>query len=144
MSLDNVEAVRRWYAAVNAGTEEIPAAIEQLWDADLDYYPVRKWPEARACHGREDLSRFVLRMLEAYARIEFSLHGLNEVGDDRVLVHASLRTEGRGSGVGLAGDVYICHWLRHGRFIRVEDHLTLPGAIRALGLEGETLEAAGL
>ena len=27
---------------------------------------------------------------------------------------------------------------------RMEDHLTLGGALRALGLEGETLAAAGL
>jgi hypothetical protein len=35
-------------------------------------------------------------------------------------------------------------WVRHGRFFRSEDHLTLSGALRALGLEGETIEAAGL
>ena len=39
---------------------------------------------------------------------------------------------------------YHCCWLRHGRFIRVEDHLTARGALHALGLSGETLEAAGL
>jgi hypothetical protein len=44
----------------------------------------------------------------------------------------------------LEGAVYHCMWLRHGRFFRVEDHLTLSGALHALGLEGETLEAAGL
>jgi hypothetical protein len=44
----------------------------------------------------------------------------------------------------IEGDVYECAWLRHGRFFRMEDHLTLGGALRALGLEGETLEEAGL
>ena len=52
--------------------------------------------------------------------------------------------EGRGSGVPLDDDIYRCFWLRHGRFIRVEDHLTAKGALHALGLKGETLEAAGL
>jgi hypothetical protein len=46
--------------------------------------------------------------------------------------------------VGLEGDLYQAYWLRHGRFIRVEDHLTAKGALHALGLTGETLEAAGL
>jgi hypothetical protein len=55
-----------------------------------------------------------------------------------------LRGEGRGSGIRLEGDVFQCYWLRHGRFFRVEDHLTLRGALHALGLQGETLEAAGL
>jgi len=48
---------------------------------------------------------------------------------------------GRGSGLNLEGDLYQCFWLRHGRFFRVE---TLSGALHALGLHGETLEAAGL
>jgi hypothetical protein len=44
----------------------------------------------------------------------------------------------------LEGELYHCIWLRHRRFFRVEDHLTLRGALRALGLKGETLQAAGL
>ena len=44
----------------------------------------------------------------------------------------------------LEGDLYQCLWLRHGRLFRVEDHLTLSGALHALGLTGDTLEAAEL
>jgi hypothetical protein len=64
--------------------------------------------------------------------------------DEVGLVCASLRGEGRGSGARLEGDIYQCVWLRHGRLLRVEDHLTLSGALHALGLVGGTLEAAGL
>jgi hypothetical protein len=46
--------------------------------------------------------------------------------------------------VKLDGDIYHCAWLRQGRFFRWEDHLSLKGALRALGLSGETLEAVGL
>src|SRR5205823_5681349 len=56
----------------------------------------------------------------------------------------NLRAEGRESGMNLEGDLYECMWLRHGRCFRVEDHMTLSRALHALGLEGETLEAAGL
>jgi hypothetical protein len=66
------------------------------------------------------------------------------IGDDRVLVHGEIRPEGRASGVALEGDTYSCFWLRNGRFFRVEGHLTLAGALRALGLSGDSLEAAGL
>jgi hypothetical protein len=52
--------------------------------------------------------------------------------------------EGRESGLKLEGDLHHCLWLRNGRLLRVEDHLTLAGALRALGLDGDTLEAAGL
>ena len=66
------------------------------------------------------------------------------IGDDRVLVQARISAKGHASGAALEGDIYHCFWLRHGRFIRVEDHLTAKGALHALGLSGETLEAAGL
>jgi hypothetical protein len=60
------------------------------------------------------------------------------------LVRASLAAAGRGSGLNLQGELFHCFWLRHGRIFRAEDHLTLPGALHALGLSGQTLEAAGL
>jgi len=131
-------------AAISASPEEARAAVAEFLDADVDYYPVRKIPEARPCHGLEEFSRFVARYLEAWSRYEWEIQELIEVGDDRVLACVNLRAEGRESGMKLAGDLYTCIWLRHGRFFRVEDHLTLGGALHALGLEGETLEAAGL
>ena len=93
----------------------------------------------------QEFSQFLVRFWDAYARSsEWAIRELIAVGDDRVLACLKLRAEGRGSGMKLEGDLYQCLWLRHGRFFRVEDHLTLKGALLALGLEGETLEAAGL
>jgi hypothetical protein len=44
----------------------------------------------------------------------------------------------------LEGEVYSCFWLRNGRFFRAEGHVTFARALRALGLSGDALEAAGL
>jgi hypothetical protein len=85
--------------------------MTEFWESDGDYYPVRKFPEARPCHGREEIAQFYTEYRATWA---------------------------------LEGELYHCFWLRHGRFIRVEDHLTAKGALHALGLSGETLEAAGL
>jgi hypothetical protein len=144
MSQENVEIVRRWFEPVTGGPEQTLAAVSEVWDATADYYPVPKFPEARPCHGPEEIAQFLIQFGEAFGRYEWAIRWLIAVGDDRVLVCANLRAEGRGSGINLEGDVYQCIWLRHGHFFRAEDHLTLPGALRALGLEGETLEAAGL
>ena len=144
MSQDNAEIVRRWLAAVSASPQEAQAGIAEFWDADVDYYPVRKFPEAQPRHGLDESSQFLAEYLDAYSRYEWAIQELITVGDDRVLACTNLRAEGRGSGMKLEGDLYQCYWLRHGRFFRVEDHLTLPGALRALGLTGQTLEAAGL
>ena len=144
MSQENVEIVRRWFAPMGEGAEELLAAVSEFCDAAVDYYPVGKWPEARPCHSREELSRFLVQFGEAFSHSEWAVRWLIAIGDDRVLACANLRAQGRGSGINLEDDIYHCFWLRHGRFFRVEDHLTLSGALHALGLEGETLEAAGL
>jgi len=137
----NVEAVRAFFQAWN--TRDTDAVVELL-DADVDYFPSRKLPEARPCHGPPEVLQFIARYLDAYSRHEWAIQEVTEVGDERILVRVTLRIEGRDSGVKLEGDLYHCFWLRDGRFFRVEDHMTLSGAIDALGLYGETLESAGL
>lgn len=57
MSADNVEIVRRWLEVPNLEPDRVRTISEEFWDPDADYYPVRKFPEARPCHGREDKPR---------------------------------------------------------------------------------------
>ena len=87
---------------------------------------------------------FLGEFFAAWENYSYSVKGVKAVGDDRVFLHGRIRAEGRASGLGLEGDLYQCFWLRHGRFFRAEDHLTMKGAGRALGLTGEALEAARL
>lgn len=144
MSRENVEIARRWSDAAFGGAESAVAILAELSDDHIDCYPVRKFPGAHPCHGREQFFRWLRDYLEAFARIENVIRGLYPIGDDRVLAHVTLRMEGRTSGVSLDGDLYNCMWLRHGRLFRIEDHLTVSAALRALGLDEESIEAAGL
>jgi hypothetical protein len=145
MPLENVEIVRRYLERARGWTpEDAPQLVAEFWDPDGDYYPARKFPEARPCHGHEEIARFLAEYLGAWDRFEFAILKLSAVGDDRVFDHVSVRAEGLDSGLSLDGDLYHCVWLRHGRLLRQEDHFTLRGAIRGLGLNGETLEAMGL
>jgi ketosteroid isomerase-like protein len=143
MARENVEIVRHWLEVFNRGPEKARAAVSEFWDADSDYYPVRKFPEARPCHGREEIAEFLAGFCEAWS-VDYEIGQIVEVGDDRVLACTTLSTSGRSSEIKLEGDLYFCVWLRRGRLIRQEDHLTQRGALRALGLQGDTLEAAGL
>jgi SnoaL-like domain len=113
MSQENVEIVRRWLAAMSGYPDQ--ATVEEFWDADADYYPVRKFPEARPCHGIDAVGRFVTAYLDAYSRYELTIRDVTAIGDDRVLVRGNLRAEGRGSGVNLESELYHCFWLRHGK-----------------------------
>ncbi len=144
MSQENVEVVRRFIDEYGDAPPDMQRFVADRYEPDADYYPVRKFPEARPCHGVEEIARFWAEYRDAWDRYEVAVKELIPVGDDRVLVHSSLQAEGRGSGVKLEGDFYQCVWLRHGRFFRWEDHLTAKGALRALGLSAETLETAGL
>ena len=146
MSQENVEIVRRYLEELppeGVPLEQNLAWITGFWDSDGDYYPVRKFPEARPCHGLEEIARFFTEYRAAW-HYRFVVADARAIADDRVLVRGRISAEGTASGVALEGDLYHCFWLRHGRFIRVEDHLTAKGALHALGLSGETLEAAGL
>ena len=118
--------------------------VAERWDENGDYYPVRKFPETRPCHGRDEITDFFLEFRRAWARWETTSERVIPIGDDRILVHTHVRAAGRESGLSLDGDLYFALWLRHRRYVRQEDHLTLSGALRALGLRGDTLQAAGL
>jgi hypothetical protein len=145
MSQENVEVVRRYLEEFGRLTpQEMAQHIDAFWDPEGDYYPVRKFPESRPCHSVEEISRFAAKFRAVWERIEYGVREPFPVGDDRVLARVRMSAEGGESGLELEGDHYVCAWLRHGRFIRVEDHLTLAGALHALGLSGESLEAAGL
>ena len=144
MSQENVEVVRRLMDTMSHYARK---EISDFWEPDGDYYPVRKFPESRPCHGPEEINRFLAEYQSAWQNYEFVIKEARPIGDDRVLLHGHIRAEGRDSGAALEGDIYQCFWLRHGRLFRQEDHLTKKGALRALGLgddSDETLEAAGL
>jgi SnoaL-like domain len=145
MSEENVELVLEHVERFGKlRPEDIPQHVARFWDPDSDFYPVRKFPEARPCHGREEIARFIAEFLNAWDNFEFVPKNSVAVGDDRVLAQTTLRGEGRESGMRLDGDVYHCVWLRRGRVFRWEDHLTEEGAIQALGLSAEALKATGL
>jgi hypothetical protein len=145
MSQENVEVVRSALEGCSdLAPEDTPQYVAEFWDPDGDYYPLRKFPEARPCHGHEEIARWLAEYLGAWDRFELAVNELIAVGDDRVFDHATVRAEGSESGLTLDGDLYHCVWLRHGRLLRQEDHFTVWSAIRGLGLSGETLEAAGL
>jgi hypothetical protein len=132
MSEKNVELLRRIYAEGPLYPD--PDQLE-FWEPDGDYYPVEKFPESRPCHGVEEIARFAREFQQAWEHLDITIEAITPVGDDRVLVHTTLSAEGRGSGVRLEGQVYACFWLRNGRIVREEDHLTLSGALRALETE---------
>jgi hypothetical protein len=144
MSRENVEAVRRALERFPQDPDQLRSWLADFWEPDADYYPVRKWPESRPCHGIEEVERFLSRFLGAWERWEFQAVQFTAVGPTCVLAQARVAAEGRDSGLALDGDLYQCSWMRRRRYLRVEDHLTFEGAITALDVDSAALEALGL
>ena len=144
MSEENVEITRRYLEEHLPAPEQLSAWVGGFWESDGDYYPARKIPAARPCHGREEVVAFFTEWLADWEGMRYVVKEARAIGDDRVLVHGGIWAEGRASGATLEGDIYSCFWLRNGRFFRAEGHVTLAGALQALGVSGDSLEAAGL
>jgi hypothetical protein len=135
MPRDNVEVVRDYVESLaQASPADVPGLIARFCDPQSDYYPVQKFPESRPCHGLEDITHFVSEFFGAWDEFDYGIEAVTAVADDRVLVRTRLSGTGRGSGLDMVGQVFICFWLRNGLVFRQEDHLTLAGARTALGL----------
>lgn len=144
MSGENVDVVRRALEEFPQRPEELADWLPQFWEPDADYYPVGKWLESRPCHGIAEIERFMAQFISAWDRWQLNSVRIAAIGPTCVLSLSNVVAEGRGSGLSLNGDLFQCSWLRRGRYLRVEDHLTWEGAARAFGLEVADLERLGL
>jgi hypothetical protein len=135
----NLDFAARWLESLGHAIGAGPFAAD-LWDSQADYYPVRKFPEARPCHGREEILSFQKGYTEAWD-IQYQAKRVIPIADDRLFAEVRIKASGLGSGVDLDGDLFHCFWIRHGRAFRVEDHLTLAGALTALGVTEDVIEA---
>ncbi|HEX4734124.1 MAG TPA: nuclear transport factor 2 family protein, partial [Thermoleophilaceae bacterium] len=129
MSQDNVEIVRRSLDQWNKGAAAIADVVDESWEPNADYYPVRKFPDSQPSHGQDEITQWFAAFIDAWEFVEFVVKRIVAVGDDRVLAQATMNAEGRGTGLSLHGDIYHCAWLRNGRILRWEDHLTEAGAL---------------
>jgi hypothetical protein len=131
----NIELVRRYVQdRRRLSPEAIPEWIQEFWDPDGSFDPVRRFPEARRCHGWAEIARFMRDFRAAYDHLELEIKDLFQVVPDGVLAHLVLSAEGRTSGVSLRGDLYSCCWVRDGKLIREEHHLTMSGALSSFGV----------
>jgi ketosteroid isomerase-like protein len=102
VSAENVEVVRRLMDTMRDRASE---HIADFWEPDGDYYPVRKFPESRPCHGAEEIRSFMAEYESAWENCEFVVKERQPVGDYRVFLHGYIRAEGRECGAAHEGDL---------------------------------------
>jgi hypothetical protein len=143
MSQENVEVVRGYvetFSSADLTPSDWSRFVADFLDPDADYYPARKFPEARPCHGVEEILRFRADYRDAWDGFEVVVKKMIPVGDDRVLVHSTIRAEGRESGATLDGDFYMCMLPMRGS----PDPAGRPSRARTEWREPRSGRAAGL
>jgi hypothetical protein len=88
MSEENVEIARRYLASTEAGMlggKAVEALVKEFWEPDGDWYPVRRFPEARPSHGREEIVRFLTAIYGAWKDYRYVIKDARAIGDDRFL-----------------------------------------------------------
>jgi ketosteroid isomerase-like protein len=164
VSAENVERVRRHYAAWNNG--DIQAATA-AFAPDVEWHGHPRLPEPGPYRGREEVERWMAQFQEAWGELSAEPVELVDAGDSVVaLVHMTGR--GRGSGVAVRGgvDVHVIRFddgnvtyfrIYPGDFLigragldpsevellilRVQDRLELPEIADRLGVEEPQAEA---
>jgi hypothetical protein len=126
-------------------SENAEALVSEFWDPDATYCPARKFPDSRARHGLQEIAAFMASYVEAWDSYEVTAVRVLAIDEVRVLAHTSHKAQADdGLAPAVVGELYQSAWLRNGRILRWEDHLTEAGALRGLGLDDPPTEVAGL
>lgn len=131
MSQDNIEIVRRVYAAWARGDLPGPPA---LLDASIDYVNPPGAVEPGVRHGQAAFSRAVKKTLEGWEVWEMEPEEFRTFGD-LVAVAVRYRGRGRGSGLEVQGRESALWTIREGKVIRYEWFHEPLDAFQAAGLE---------
>jgi ketosteroid isomerase-like protein len=132
MSVENVELVRRLYAAYDDG--DLDAAFALL-DAQIEWHvgEIPGFDDLNPLYvGHAGVRDFFRTWLEAWETISFEYEEFIDAGDE-VVASLSQRTRGRASGVELELSSYAQLWtVCAGKLTRVQFFLSRQDAFRAL------------
>jgi uncharacterized protein len=130
MSQENVELVRRYYAAWNAGGLD---AARAFWSDEIEWQDAPEMPDAGTYRGADAVATHFRDLNEVLGTMEVDVDRLVAAGDEVfVLLHVHLDTQ-RG-GLILDGPIF--------ETVRIED--SKISRIRLFLDEADALEAAGL
>ena len=134
MSQENVEIVRREYAAFDARDW---AALAEIWDPDIEYETLESDPDSGVYRGLDDITRFFDGWAAPYSEFRVQADKILDVGGDQVV--AVERAAGRGLRGADSGEWIEHVWVRlitfkKGRIWRVKEYPDCAQALEAAGL----------
>jgi hypothetical protein len=134
MAQDNVEVIRRWFHAWNAGDLD---AFSSYFDADAVVITDPSWMESGPFEGRGAIRTWYEGLREAWEeRNEIVLMDLFEVGDAQVVARVDWQVRGRTSGIDTDLDATCVNAVRAGRIVCQQWFFDHGEALKAVGLSG--------
>jgi ketosteroid isomerase-like protein len=128
--MDTESIVRRVIDVYNSDDPE--AEIEELWDPNCEFLPVRAALEDTVYRGHDGIRRFVRDNQDSWAESHAEILKL-EVSGEQALMLSRIRARGRASGVWTDETLAWSVSLRNGRVMRLAFHQTVEEARRQLG-----------
>src|SRR5512133_576450 len=136
MSQDNVEVVRAYAEAYNAGRDAFVDFLVDFMAEDVEIVPdASRFPEAKPFRGREEYRRYIADIdqdWEGGGRSE--IKEIFPVGDDRVVVRVDWGGRGRASGIDLRSSLSSITTVRDGQITQFEFFFDHARALEAAGL----------
>jgi ketosteroid isomerase-like protein len=136
MSQENVEVVRAYVEAYNAGADAFVDFLVGFVAEDVEIVPdASRFPEARPFRGREEYRCYITDIdqdWEGGGRSE--IKEILPVADDRVVVRVDWGGRGRASGIDLRSNLTAICTVRDGRIVKFEFFFDHAQALEAAGL----------
>jgi len=143
MSQENVEIVRRGYAAMVRGFDQgdfergdFEVALFEWLDPEIDWRGPKEFPDlAESRFGHDGVREYIAVLTEALEDYRMNPEEFIDAGGDQVLVFSREGGRGRGSGAEVLTQPTAHLWtLRSGKAIRLRSYWERSDALKAAGL----------
>jgi ketosteroid isomerase-like protein len=132
MAGDNLEVVRRAFEDLRSGDYEGGA-----WDSEVEVINAAGWVIETSYRGHAGLRRWWDDLAEAFGDFALELEEAMEVDEERVLTTQRFVGHFRATEIPFDGPWASILWIRDGKIVRAEGHLSKRRAMRAAGLTAE-------
>ena len=124
----NVDVVREGLAAWRNGDVDTALAMAHPEIVSLRAAPL---PDPQTYHGHEGIFQMYADWTTDFSEFEMYADQIDDLGDDRVLVHMIQRGIGKASGVEVVGRFWFLYTFSDGLAVRQEAYATREQALRA-------------
>ena len=129
---ENVEIARRAVKELGPGPYE-----GSVWDPDVEVINAEGWVIETTYHGYAGLERWWEDLVEVFGDLRLELEDVLEVDAERVVTTQRFLGHFRATDIPFDGPWASILWIRGGKIVRAQGHLSKRRAMRAAGMADE-------